>query len=303
MGRIRDFFRKAAMWLGFGMKGGDDVILRGKGTETGDSQATEQKVSRESVYDALLRGEETEEVKQFRYVMYRVANEANNYVYLGNGVAVKKECKHQDDIQHLKRIVQRNAPEVKPLWAEMDEVKSGTVLKGSELAKETYLFKMEYPDMPRFRLDKYSDEIRVMVEPKEFTLYVSDIPDIERPITRALCNELEKCCSAQGGKGMAMTFLSDGVDRMTFVASNIGYDCYDVNVTLEKMKFSGVSHDEDNGRYVINGCFETIIIDSTDSDFFRNEVMEKKYAEKAPKGTQGASVASFSEEMNKFREL
>ena len=76
--------------LPFGLKGADSEIF---GSKTNSENGTEisQEVSDERLGRHLLKGEVTQSVEELRYKTYKVANESENYKYLGNGVAVKEE--------------------------------------------------------------------------------------------------------------------------------------------------------------------------------------------------------------------
>lgn len=274
----KSFFRRIMTWLGLAMKGGDDVIMKGNGSNE-SKVSEEQEVNENNVYAALLRGELTEEVKQLRYALYRVENESKNYTYLGNGVSVKTGSKNKESFETLTRIIQRNAPQVNELWKDLGEMVDETNLAFDEGRNERFLITIEYEDYPKFKLEKYIDTINVDILNKTFTLSISDVPDIERPITRALCNELDKLVGVSGYE-FEHCFLSKSANFIRFIAKDITYNHENAEVIIDKFKITKVTHED--GFYYIHGDIYNIILNNITNDFY-NEEMEKKYQEKAPK--------------------
>lgn len=292
MGKAKEFFRKVGLWFGFAMKSGDTVIMHGDGEEDSNKMSQEQKIFSKSVYDDLLNGVETEQVKELRYTMYRAANESLNYEYLGNGIAVKVENKHKKELEHLRRIRQDNKPIVMPLWFDCQGVEEGTVLNGEDILSEKYTFEMEYDNMPRFRIEKFAKGTKIEIEGKKIQLLFSTYPDIEKPITKALCNELEKAIGKEG-YGFNQTFFGEGVKLFRFIANGIGFGNYDMEVIIENIKFDSVV--KDGNYYVLNGVFEEITMNSMDNDYYHNDRMEKLYSEKAPR--EGANTVDYMSEV------
>ena len=274
----KPFFKRIMTALGLAMKGGDEVIMKGNGAnETKISE--ERDINENNVYAALLRGELTEEVKQLRYALYRVENESKNYTYLGNGVSVKTGAKNKESFETLTRIVQRNTPQVNELWKDLEGFSDETKLGFDEERYARFLISIEYEDLPKFRLEKYIDTIDIDIMNKTFTLSISDVPDIERPITKALCNELSKVVGSSGYE-FEHCFLSKSANFIRFVANDITYNHENAEVIIDKFKFTKVTHE--NGYYYIHGDIYNIILNNITNDFY-NEEMDRKYKEKAPK--------------------
>ena len=90
MSKIKKYFLNLWYGLPFGMKAADTEIMGNKSVD--DNGVTiQQEVSDQRVAKHLLKGEVTQEVEELRYRTYKVADESENYKYLGNGVAVKEE--------------------------------------------------------------------------------------------------------------------------------------------------------------------------------------------------------------------
>jgi anti-sigma28 factor (negative regulator of flagellin synthesis) len=62
--------------LPFGLKAADSEIMSSGDISNGEDTTVEKKVSQNTLMEALLRGELTEEVKEFRYGTYKIDENA-----------------------------------------------------------------------------------------------------------------------------------------------------------------------------------------------------------------------------------
>lgn len=90
MGNINDKINNVLFTLAQGMKDADNIILSQTGDSDADKIGIHQTVEEQRISKDLLKGEITQPVKEMRHRIYNVSKEANDYEYLGNGVAVKK---------------------------------------------------------------------------------------------------------------------------------------------------------------------------------------------------------------------
>ena len=74
----------------YGLKNADSEMFTSKHSSSSDSSYIQQ-IKETNVGKDLLKGEVTQEVEDLRYSTYAVYREANQYEYIGNGVAIKKE--------------------------------------------------------------------------------------------------------------------------------------------------------------------------------------------------------------------
>ena len=168
---IRLFF----ISLAWGMRGADKIISNSnKENEGGDISGIEQQKSQESVYANLLRGEVTQEVKEFRHEMYYAERKSHEYVYAGGGHAVKKNkiFDYKGNIDRsdgLKvQIVQDNREDMSSL-IENGIYSQGTEFELSEQAKgdlkekerRDFTIKIERDFFPSFRIEQYATKIVV----------------------------------------------------------------------------------------------------------------------------------------------
>lgn len=75
-----------------GMRAADDIVSTSNAdSAAGSGTAEEKKIENDNLYVALVKGEVTQEVKDLRFETYQAAKKADEYDYVGNGVAVKKD--------------------------------------------------------------------------------------------------------------------------------------------------------------------------------------------------------------------
>ena len=158
MNRIKNFFLKLWYGLPFGLKGADTEIM---GSNSQDSNGTliNQEVSDERVSKHLLKGEVTQEVEELRYRTYKVANESENYEYLGNGIAVKKENDNAKNTKKRYRFTQENENICESVLQSLQQVGNYGI--------EKYRFEIEYNSLVRFKVEKYATKVDVNINDDE----------------------------------------------------------------------------------------------------------------------------------------
>lgn len=145
--KIRRLFYNLLYSLPFGLKAADDEIFAQKASINSDNVGIHQVVQQNSLAKDLRKGEVTQQVEELRYRTYAVERESNNYNYLGEGVAVKK------DIQKFNfnsfHIIQENKMVCNSVNDEMKRVDEKVY------ANEEYTLNIVYNSIPRFKLEKY----------------------------------------------------------------------------------------------------------------------------------------------------
>ena len=95
------FFKKIFSYLFFGLKSAEnDMFSQKDGSESENNSISVIQESR-NVYKDIKKGEVTQEVEELRHSTYNVYRESNNYQYLGDGVATKKEKKENGNEYHF----------------------------------------------------------------------------------------------------------------------------------------------------------------------------------------------------------
>lgn len=150
--------------LPFGLKGGNSEIF---GSKTNSENGTEisQEVSDERVGKHLLKGEVTQSVEELRYKTYKVANESENYKFIGDGNAVKKEKKKRS--KNKIKFTQENeniCESVLQILNQVDNEDGGV---------EMYRLEFSYNSIPRFKLEKYATSVDVDINTNENKIYTT----------------------------------------------------------------------------------------------------------------------------------
>ena len=180
------------IWYGlpFGLKAAGDEIL---GSGEADQARTEvnQQVTDKRVAKHLLKGEVTQEVEELRYRTYRVANESENYKYVGNGIAIKEEKEKPKDKTRFK-FSQENENICQSVLDTMNQVGNYGV--------ERYRLEIDYKSFVRFKVEKFAKKIDVDIDEKigkiETTLHFNTEPDPYDAASMPFINELKKLLNA-----------------------------------------------------------------------------------------------------------
>lgn len=179
--------------LAWGMKGADKIIANSnKDTEEGDITGIEQHKETNSVYADLLKGEVTQEVKEFRHEMYYSERKSHDYEYGGNGRAVKKnnvfgfgDTIEQSDGYKV-RVIQDNHEDPSSLMefgiyhvGEEVFLDKKALMDFKTKDKRDFTIKITRDFMPSFRLEQYATKIVVKTVDKTHSIldvYVSAYP-------------------------------------------------------------------------------------------------------------------------------
>lgn len=156
----------AVKGLAHGMKAADDVIS--SSNQSLDSGGVEQqkKLETRNLYAALLRGEITQEVKDLRYGMYKAAIKADEYDYIGNGHAEKKNRMLSDCTAKVE-----NADGLKVLFTQWNHLIKKSIsesmddfIKGKESDPEHRLH-IERKYLSRFKIEDFATQLVVKHAP------------------------------------------------------------------------------------------------------------------------------------------
>ena len=180
------------IWYGlpFGLKAAGDEIM---GSGEADQAGTEvnQQVTDKRVAKHLLKGEVTQEVEELRYRTYRVANESENYKYVGNGIAIKEEKEKPKDKTRFK-FSQENENICQSVLDTMNQV--------GKYGVEKYRIEIDYKSFVRFKVEKFAKKIDVDIDEKigkiETTLHFNTEPDPYDAASMPFINELKKLLNA-----------------------------------------------------------------------------------------------------------
>lgn len=187
MNKIKRYFLNLWYGLPFGLKGADTEIM---GSKSADINGTtiNQEVSDQRVAKHLLKGEVTQEVEELRYRTYKVDNEAKNYTYLGNGVAVKEEADEKPKDRTKFKFSQDNKPICESVLDGLKQV--------GKYGVERYRFEIDYKEFVRFKVEKFATMIDVDINEEigkiETTLHFSTEPNPYDASSMPFINEIKK---------------------------------------------------------------------------------------------------------------
>lgn len=179
-------------YLMAGMRAADNEMTTGAKNIAGDGTSIEKKQEADNLYAALLRGEVTQEVREARHEMYYAERRSKDYIYSGGGHANKKNevfdytgnVEKSDGRRIL--LVQDNYQDQATLEEYGIDVgkveESGSTIygtiKGENIAKKEYTFKVKRDFIPKFRIEEFIKKVVVkeFEEKRIFDIYVSKYP-------------------------------------------------------------------------------------------------------------------------------
>lgn len=165
--------------LFYGVRATETEVFTQAGSSSNSDVIIDKEVGTNSLAEALLKGEVTQEVKELRYQTYAVERESSNYEYLANGVVVKKnpneECRLSLDktYDYQLQLVQENKIQTNSVFQELSRVDT----YGGE---RKYTIHIERTQIPRYRLEEYTQKLvvkRIDVEHVFLEFYCSKYPD------------------------------------------------------------------------------------------------------------------------------
>ena len=187
MKKIKGYMLNLLRALPFGLQGAEREIMGSNNTGE-DGTVVTQEVSDERVAKHLLKGEVTQEVEELRYRTYKVANESEEYKYIGSGLAEKKEKKPEKKSERTKfNVTQENKIICSSILNELKHM--------DDYGVENYRIEITYNDIVRFKLEQFAHTINVKVDEKkgifETTLRFWKEPDRYNITSRPFLNELK----------------------------------------------------------------------------------------------------------------
>lgn len=209
---LKRFFLNIYYGLPFGMKGADAEIMGG-GSKDNQGSSIHQEVSDQRVAKHLLKGEVTQEVEELRYRTYAVANESENYKYLGNGVAVKEEKEKRNEGRKRFKFTQEN------------ENICESVLKGlkqvGNYGTEKYRFEIDYGSFVRFKVEKFATMVDVNIDDDkgivETTLHFNTEPNPYDAASMPFINEASKLLNATNEYEIRRNEIASSIKNFSFV--------------------------------------------------------------------------------------
>ena len=206
------------IWYGlpFGLKAADSEIMGNN--SAGETDTTiQQEVSDQRVAKHLLKGEVTQEVEELRYRTYKVAGEAENYEYLGNGVAVKKEEGKKAAESNRYKFSQENGLMVSTVLDELNRL--------NDYGVEKYRLEIKYNSLVRFKMEQFVKLIDVNIDTRdnvnpgiiETTFHFEKQPNPYDAKSMPFINELKKLMDVKTQYQIERNEMLSSIDNISFI--------------------------------------------------------------------------------------
>ena len=160
MMRVLDKIKGFFMAIPFGMKAGDDILTTSN-TDVDGGDSIHQQVEHKIIWNDLLKGELTQEVEELRYETFKSEEMSNEYQYIGNGQAVKKEGTKKSVLNKRKKFFQYNTDQEYGIMESLEMLNN----KDDRLKddwKKRKIFKITYNNnVVKFRLENHVEKIMV----------------------------------------------------------------------------------------------------------------------------------------------
>lgn len=171
----------------FGLKSADRMM---SSAENGISEQTgvHEVISQSNVLEDLLKGEETQQVQELRWEIYRAEELANDYQYLGNGVAMRIMDTEKERKTRRKKFTQLNYEQTYSYVESIQEMEKGNVNLKKRMG---IVMEHDNPNV-RFKLGNYIEKVGVdMREGLKTVIYIGDDPRNNKE-NRPVVTEIKK---------------------------------------------------------------------------------------------------------------
>lgn len=286
--KLEIFFRA----LMFGLKSANKIAFEDKDSNDGGIGGIEQQNEAHNVYKDMLKGEVTQEVKEFRHEMYYSERASHKYEYAGNGTAKRNDFfdysgKIDRSDGFKVQIVQEVKEEITPLGdmgvtvygknVDLDEKAKGDMRVKD---KRDFTIKLGRDFLPTMRLEEYTNKLvvkRVDEQHVALDFYTSIYPKQFDNRHRIFVNAIEK--------------IYEGDKRSEILDFNsvnfIAYNAYGSD-DLKEYEYNNISFDTIlifDGNYVLR-FFGDIVKDGEDliSEFYEEAAAKKSENHEARKG-------------------
>ena len=197
--------------LPHGLKAADAEIMGG-GSQDSIGTSISQEVNDQRVGRHLLKGEVTQEVEELRYRTYAVANESENYKYLGNGIAVKEEKEKTTNNRKKFKFTQENENICESVLDTLKQVGSYGI--------EKYRFEIDYESLVRFKLEKFATKVDVSIDDDEgiieTVIHFNTEPNPYDGTSQPFINEIKKLKGVKNEYEIKRNELASSIKNLSF---------------------------------------------------------------------------------------
>lgn len=273
MNKIKQFFKHIGYMLAFGMKGANDEILSQNTVDEGVG-VVQQKETK-SLWQALLRGELTQQVRELRYKDYKISEESKNYSYVGGGNAIK--TKETEDKENVKKytFVQANSLVCEGVLHELNRINS--------YGEERYTYDIIYDDIVRFKLESFLSYGEFNVEGEEITVHLyfdSFDKDRDNRLTYAFYNELERITKFTSSYEIERNDICSNTKIISFTTYKPKNEKDLIQYFITDLNYEGCSYK--NNYYILTYSSRNFKRTDLTKQFF-DSTMNEKYRNKEAK--------------------
>lgn len=197
--------------LPHGMKAADAEIMGGTSKDELGTTIS-QEVSDQRVGRHLLKGEVTQEVEELRYRTYTVAKEADNYKYLGNGIAIKEDREIPSAEKKRHKFTQENENICESVLETLKQVGNHGLDK--------YRFEIDYNSLIRFKLEKFATKVDVIIDDEEgiveTTLHFNTEPNPYDGTSKPFINEIQKLKDLKNEHDINRNEIASSIKNLSF---------------------------------------------------------------------------------------
>lgn len=287
MGKIKDKVNNLVNGFMHGVKNTEtEIFTQLGGSHVADSSIIQQ-VQSNSLADALLRGEVTQEVQELVYRTYTVDREAKKYEYFSPTLAKKfdRSPGYESNLVKYANPDNLEIVTIQPVERETVGVKESLMATAYNMASQnvgwmpfveppkTYNIKVEREFFPRFRLEQFTTRIAVFKcdgenADSKVDFYVSKYVNSDEFISNSFLNEVKRVmdsgCNSDMLKMKSLYFMT----RNAYLMDDL------IEFRFEHLRFDKVF--EYDGHYVLS-FFATATINGHDKleDYYNKEMAEK----------------------------
>ena len=280
--RIKDFLYA----IPFGMKAVDEMLTTSK-IDSDNTNTIEQQVNQNNVLNDLLKGELTQEVEELRYETFKAEELSNDYVYIGNGLSVKKKG---DSKLKRKKFTQYNMHQEYGILESIGMYENGKESERDDW-KNRSIFKIEYKNhCVRYRLENYIEKISVNLKDRTYKTEFYIIDDKYSKKTRPLVNFIKKTNSelnrlkVENNKKKLLSYcekneICNDIKSLSFTTINATNDVPNgIDYNFSNAKLDSIR--EEDGYVVVTYSWKNFDGNILLSDKFKSDSAEKKFKNK-----------------------
>ena len=271
----------------FGMKAGDKLFTTSN-TNVDDGSSIHQQVEHHSLWNDLLKGELTQEVEELRYETFKSEEMSNEYQYIGNGQAMKKNGNKKSIENKRKKFVQYNSDQEYGIRESFKLLENEDERLLCDWGKRK-LFKAEYKNpIVKFKLENYIYKVKVDLTNDKYETFFYFIDDNYNREVRPLVNFLKKTKkeleSLDGNDTAIKTYKSKNeicseLTKFKFTTLNPTNDVPNgIDYIFEKPTFESIT--EEDGYVILKYSWKEFDGNKLLSERFKSETGEEKFKNK-----------------------